>query len=259
MKSLLAYSVLYHAYQHMFKLLIVILLSTLILFGCGNPQSFTEQAAADFYENKEDHFGTLVFDRAKVDTFFQRYSPVHWQNDNLKVAFEQLQKKASDTLVARNKDWDKHTDSPASPDYALAGNVLGTINNKERETYFQDQLTYLFFFDCLPGEFQYKWVQTRLGDFEWNTTFFNRLRINCKLFDEIIYGKTGYWDENIRSVFKHDIFNEITKENARLIKACIISDTAFNDNRLKTEKDNFIMFLDKVTEDKWRLFLIDKN
>jgi len=98
-----------------------------------------------------------------------------------------------------------------------------------------------------------------LGDFEFNVTFFNRLRTNCKVFDKIIYGETGYWDKSIQSVFRHDIFNEITAENAKLIKNCVIKDTAFSDTRLKTDKDNFIYFLDQTIQNKWRLLLIDKN
>jgi hypothetical protein len=229
------------------------------MFGCGQNRTFIEHASADYYSNNEDHFGFLIFDKAKIDTFFKEYSPIQSQNEKVKSGFTQLQKADTNIPVVDTLNWDKHSDNPKPSDYELAKSVLKATNEKDGEQYFQGSIAYLFFFDCLPKEFQYKWVQTRLGDFEFNVTFFNRLRTKCKVFDKIIYGETGYWDKNIQSVFIHDIFNEINKENALQIKECILQDTAFSDTRLKADKDNFIMFLDMAIQDKWRLFLTDKN
>jgi hypothetical protein len=238
---------------------IITTILTFSVFGCGQNQTFMEHAASDFYSNNEDHFGFLIFDKAKIDTFFKEYSPITLQNDKIKNAFMELQNTYINTIGADTIDWSKHTDKPEPTDYELAKSALKATNGKDGENYFEGSFSYLFFFDCLPNEFQNKWVQTRSGNFEFNVTFFNRLRTKCTVFDEIIYGQTGHWDNNIKSVFKHDIFNEIKKGNAQQIKDCILQDTSFSDNRLKADKDNFIMFLDMVIQDKWRLFLLDKN
>lgn len=237
----------------------IILVFTASIFGCGQNQSFKEHASSKFYSNNEDHFGFLVFDKAKIDTFFNVYLPIQLQNDKLKNAFTQLQGDDTNSLISNSLDWSSHTDQPKQSDYELAKNVFKAFNEKDDEKYFHESLTYLFFFDCLPDYFQNKWAQKRLGDFEFNVSFFNRLRTQCKVFDKIIYGEIGYWDKNIQFIFKHDIFNEINRENAEIIKKCIVQDTAFNDNRLKADKSNFLMFLEMVVQNKWRLFLIDKN
>ena len=237
----------------------IILLLTLVMFGCGQNQNHMEKASSNFYTNNEDHFGFLVFDKSQVDTFFEEYLPIQFQNVRIQKAFEKLQKADTANFTTGTLKFSTHTNEPTFSDYDLAIKVLRATNEKNGEKYFPGSVTYLFFFNCLPTQFHNKWTQTRLGDFEFNVTFFNLLRTKCQVFDKHIYGDTGYWDKSIQQVFKHDIFNEITSENAQLIKNCISSDTAFNDDRLRTDKDNFILFLDKVIQNKWRLFLIDKN
>ncbi|WP_205573382.1 hypothetical protein, partial [Flavisolibacter nicotianae] len=245
-------------WQPFMRTLPFILLLTLAMVSCGQNQNFMEYASSDYYTNNEDKFGFLVFDKEKVDTFFSEYSPPQFRNGKLDSCFKRLSESQS-SVVTGEMRFSKHTRSPNISDYDLAGKVLAATTKNDGEKYFGSSLHYLFFFECLPDTFQKKWVQTSLGDFEFNVTFFNRLRTKCKVFDDHIYGNTGYWDKNIKTVFRDEIFNEITADKAKLIKNCINQDSAFNDKRLQPDRDNFIHFLDQVIQKKWRLLLIDKN
>ncbi len=216
-----------------------------------------EYASSNYYTNNEDKFGFLVFDRMKADSFSKRYSPVQVENKKLDSSFKELTEKYYS--FETNKRYSKHTLSPDKSDYELAMAVLKAGNGKDDKVYFQGALDYLFFYECLPDEFRSKWVQTGLGDFEFNVTFFNRLRMECEVFDDHIYGNTGYWDEKLKAILQDHIYTEITADNAKLIKDCINQNTAFNDDRLQPDKDNFIHFLEQAINKKWRLFLIDKN
>ena len=217
-----------------------------------------EYASSNYYTNNEDKFGFLIFDGEKVDTFFKEYSPIQFKNDKLDSSFRKLLN-TDFTFEADRIKFNKHTRSPNASDYELAKNVLTATTDKDGEKYFGSSLNYLFFFECLPDEFQKKWTQTSLGDFEFNVTFFNLLRTKCKVFDDHIYGSIGYWDKDIKTVFQDRIYNEITASKAKLIKDCINQHTAFKDKRLQPDKDNFVLFLDLVINKSWRLFLIDKN
>jgi len=131
---------------------IILLLMSITLFGCGQDQSFMEHTSTEFYTNNEDHFGFLVFDKSRVDTFFQNYTPVEIKNLKLKTAFINLLD--SDTIPSATDTFNffTHTDKPKYSDYQLAKNVLKATSEKDGEKYFQGSATYLFFFDCLPNE-----------------------------------------------------------------------------------------------------------
>ena len=217
-----------------------------------------EYASSDYYTNNEDKFGFLVFDKQKVDTFFRKYSPIQFKNAKLDSSLKALSESKMYNVTGEIR-FSKHTRSPNPSDYELASEVLKSTTKNDGERYFGGSLNYLFFYECLPDTFENKWAQTSLGDFEFNVTFFNRLRTKCKVFDDHIYGNAGYWDKNINTVFQAIIYNEITADKAKLIKDCISQDTAFSDKRLQPDKDNFIYFLDQVIDEKWRLLLIDKN
>ncbi len=237
----------------------LIIVIGLMSFGCKQNQASIQLDSRDYYTNNEDSFGFLVFDRSLVDSFFKNYSPIKYKNDKLKNAVTKLLNLDTPILLTGKNTFVKHSEEPEFSDYELATDVLEAINEKDGEKYFEACVNYLFFFDCLPNEFRYKWVQTQSGDFEFNATFFNYLRTQCALFDKIIYGQIGTWDKHVDSVFKHRIFNEITAENAVAIKGTILSDPIFNDLRFKADKENFISFLDKTAKKEWRLFLFDKN
>lgn len=217
-----------------------------------------ENASSNFYTTNEDKFGFLVFDKQKVDTFFKWYLPLKDNKKQLDSSFKKMLL-ADTTVETVNVRFSKHTHSPNNSDYQLAKNVLAATGEKEGEKYFGSSLNYLFFFESLPDGFQNKWTQTSLGDFEFNATFFNLLRTKCKVFDDFIYGSTGHWDKSIQSVFHGESLNEITADNAKLIKECINQDAAFEDKRLQPDKGNFLFFLDQVIDKKWRMFLTDKN
>jgi hypothetical protein len=237
----------------------ILMLTTFATIGCGQNQASMKHAPSDYYSNNEDKFGFLVFDKLQVDTFFLNYSPIEFNNGRLREACNNLLNFGTINKESKIVDFSRNTRVPTSSDYELASDVLRATNEKDGEKYFYGSVKYLFFFNCLPNKFRYKWSQTLLGDFEFNVTFFNLIRTHCKVFDKTIYGDTGYCDENIQSVFEYDVLSEISVENARVIKDCIVNDAAFSDARIKSDKENFIMFLDKVVQKQWRLFLLDNN
>jgi hypothetical protein len=228
------------------------------MMSCGQSQSHMENTSSNYYSNNEDKFGFLVFDRQKVDNFFKEYLPLNANKDKLDSIFIKLLL-ADTTFPTTSIRFSKHTSSPNSSDYQLAKNVLTATSEQGGEKYFGSSVNYLFFFKSLPDQFQNKWTQTSFGDFKINVTFLNLLRTKCKVFDDHIYGNTGYWDKNIQTVFVGENLNEVTADKAKLLKDCINHNAAFNDERLQPDKDNFIFFLDRVIEEKWRLFLTDKN
>ena len=219
-----------------------------------------EHAASHYYSNNEDKFSFLVFDAHLVDSFFRTYQPIKEDNKALQQAFRNL---VDNMLATETKSVDEayaqHTDKPTPSKAAFAADILQATLKNDDENYFSASLSYLFYHHCLPSEWQYKWVQTQSGDFKFNVTFFNRLRLNCKIFDDHIYGNESYYDKNIETIFQGFIINEITAQKAAMIKDCILQSSAFDDKRLQTDKAHFITFLDNTITGNWRLFLLDKN
>lgn len=213
---------------------------------------------ANYLTAKEDEFSFVVFDKAKLDTFFKKYNPIQANNNAIRKSFETMAKEANspispDSLHIRN------TRQPTTDDYALAIKILSSLKGKDNSQYFNDGVNYLLFYECLPAEFHQKWPQTQLGDYEVNATFFKLLRENCKAFNDIIYGNTGYWDKNLVANFQYEVFNEITPMTAEAIKACITGNKVFDDISFHQDKAMFISFLDKVIMGKWRMLLLDWN
>jgi hypothetical protein len=238
--------------------LIIILFLSFGMFCYGQTKNIMENTTFEYYDNNEDKFGFMIFDSENVDTFFRQYMPIHGKNEKFEISFRYLKEKQY-SLEAAEKMFSKHIRLPNNSEIELAKNILTATTVEGNEEYFMASRRYLFFYECLPERFQYLWVQNFGGGFEFNVTFFNLLRTKCKIFDNIIFGSTGYWDKNLQIVFGDKIFNEITSENALLIRHCIDQAIAFNDSRLQTDRENFIYLLDKVIAEKWRLLLIDNN
>lgn len=223
------------------------------------------QSESQYFISNQTQFTFLVFDKSAVDTFFKSYKPLDFKNDKLKKAF-------TDSLLVQNfdytqvvrfeqeiKEFSTNTDKPDTSDFNLAKNVLRATLENGGEKYFSGSLHYLFFHDCLPLKFKHKWTQSTLGHFEFNESFFALLRDKSKELDDIIYGNTGLWDDDIKSIFGEYIFNEINSETANKVRSTILNDTAFNDKRFSTDKAIFLEFLDKAVNKEWRLILIDWN
>lgn len=240
-------------------LLILLLLSVCTSCSENKAANSPMNTEPGYYSNNEDKFSFLVFDIEKVDSFFQKHNRLEPNSEELTNSFLQLTKTSEMSAdSAAEKKYSKHTKKPDSSDSALAFELLKVAKSNSRE-YFFPNLLHLFFYECLPEEFKNKWVQDVSGDFEFNVTFFNLLRTQCKAFNEHIFGSQGYWDESIRKVFGEFVINEITAQKAKEIKACINKAEVFNDSRLQADKQHFLEFLDNVIAGKWRLFLYDKN
>jgi hypothetical protein len=243
------------------RVLLILFSFSVCIINCNENQAANPamKPELNYYPNNEDKFSFLVFDTKSVDSFFIKYTQLEPKNQVLTNAFLQLAKipgAAIDSEMAEK--WAKHTDRPDSSDSALAFELLD-VKRSNNEQYFIPNLLHLFFYECLPEEFRYKWVQDVSGGFEFNVSFFTLLRTQCKTFNEHIFGSQGFWDENIRKVLDEFVMNEITAQKAKEIKGCINQAEAFNDRRLRADKEHLLEFLDKVIEGKWRLFLYDKN
>jgi hypothetical protein len=236
--------------------LFILFFMVLIFSCCGQHTPHIERTAADYYTDNEDKFAFMVLDKAAVDSFFTAYSPLQAGNLKLKHALKELLKGDSNRVII-DSEFARHTTPPGSSDFEFAMNIVKTTSEKNEKQYFSSGMHYLFFYKCLPARFHYKWVQSLSGDFEFNVTFFNRLRTKCKVFEEHITGQTGYHDEKMALIIEG--YNEITPDKAAIIKECILKDSAFNDKRLQPDKDHFLLFLDKVIANQWRLFLFDNN
>jgi hypothetical protein len=238
------------------RTIVVILLLTVIITHCGPQEPKMEQKAAEYFTNNEDKFGFLVFENARVDSFIEKYSLPQPDKERLADSYKNLLHAGSSPTV--DKKFGNHSTPPEESDHSLAKQVLDAAAHDE-EKYFTAGLHYLFFYECLPPGFQYKWTQTYGGDFQFNVTFFRLLREKCKVFEDHLTNNIFHWDENMEAVFDQQQFNEITSANAALIKDCIVKDPAFSDKRLQADRDDFIFFLDAVIEKKWRLFVVDNN
>lgn len=238
------------------SLLTLLVVATVI--GCTQNKSQQKNKKNDYLAHKEYEFAFVVFDKLKVDTFFTKYTPVRITNKTLRKSIDAI---AQQPIINAypNVAFAKNTRQPTDDDYTLAANVLKAINGKDGDKYFSGAVGYLLFYECLPAEFHQKWVQVQLGDFKIDETFFKLLRKNCKLFDDLIYGNTGYWDKNLILVFEHEVFNEITPANAKTIKACITGNNIFNDVSFIRDKAMLISFLDNIILGKWRMLLLDWN
>ncbi|GGD32777.1 hypothetical protein GCM10011343_23550 [Flavobacterium orientale] len=215
-----------------------------------------------YYDTKQDQFTFIVLNKNSVDDFFKNNKELNFNNPELKkMIIDSLYNGTNNERInIKNYDFLKNTKEPNQYEYQLSQNVIKATYFENQEEYFTGSLDYFFYFKCLPKEFKYKWTQTSLGNFQFNSTFFSILRDNSPELDKIIYGDIGNYDENLKKIFQDPlIFNEITPENAKKMKQTILSNVKFNDKRFKQDKLNFLYFLNQTIEEKWRLILIDWN
>jgi hypothetical protein len=211
-------------------------------------------SSPDYYPTNEDKFGFLVFDKKSIDNFLIKYSRLEKLDSKIIEAIKALQYYAADAA----NPYANHTNTPESMDFDLAYKVLDAVSTNREEKYFSHALKYLFFYECLPKEFQYKWLQNFLGDFQFNVTFFKLLRNNSATFDQICCSQ-GHRDKDISKIWGDFHPNEINTEKAKDIKADILQSTDFTDHRFQKDKEHFLNFLNNVIAGKWRLFLLDWN
>jgi hypothetical protein len=234
------------------------MLVAVTMFSCG--QSTMKTNEIEFYDNNQDQFTFLVFDKSKVDTFMSKYEPLKYSNPTIKQSLIKLTEvQFYDNTKTNFPSFINNSKTPDTSDFNLAMNVIKATYDKDGEKYFHGSLSYLFFYNCLPDRLQDKWTQTTLGDFRFNATFFSILRDKSEIIDKMIYGEMGYWDNKLKPIFGEHIFNELTSDQAKQIKQLILNDKSFDDNRFKTDRDNFIYFLDKTINNEWRLLLTDWN
>ena len=157
-----------------------------------------------------------------------------------------------------NKDYLKNTKKIEPADYELAKEIIESTLNGNKE-YWSGSLDYLFFKETLPEKFQQKWVQTHLGNFEFNISFLSLLREKNKIFDDMIYGKIYHNDKRLEQFNSEYITNEITPEIAQNIKNTIETDKSFQNIRFQNDKKIFIEFLDKAIQKKWKIILLNWN
>ncbi|UZR96777.1 hypothetical protein [Chondrinema litorale] len=227
-------------------------------FSCGRSSMKTNEI--EFYDLNQNQFTFLVFDKSKVDTFISRYEPLNVSNTVIKQDIFSLSKINFDNSISKDySSFAKNSKLLDSSDFNLAMNVIKATYDKSGEEYFHGSLNYLFFYKCLPVGFQNKWTQTISGDFRFNATFFAILRDKSEIIDKMIYGEIGHWDNKLKPIFGEHIFNEITLDKAKQIKELIVKDKSFDDVKFKTDRDNFIYFLDKTISGEWRLILTDWN
>lgn len=235
-----------------------IILIAILMISCG--QSSMKTNAIEFYDINQDQFTFLVFDKLKVDTFISRYEHWDYTNTRIKEDILSLTKLNFDNSISSHySSFTKNSKQPDSSDFNLAMNVINATYDKKGEEYFYRSIDYLFFNKCLPDGFQNKWIQTITGDFCFNATFFSILRDKSEIIDKMIFGEIGYWDNKLKPFFGEHIYNEITPDQAKLIKELIEQDNIFNDIRFRVDRDNFIYFLEKTINHEWRLILTDWN
>lgn len=231
----------------------------IISVSCSNPKkNFSKK---EYYDSQQLQFTFLVFEKAQVDSFLVRYESLNIRNPKIRDGIRRLSQIQFDEN-GHNNDYSftKNSTNPDTLHYNLANQELKeTLDSNNVGEYFHSSLVSMFFYECLPEEFRSKWSQKFLGDFRFNATFFGILRDKSEILDSIIYGEVIYQDDKLLTIFKDHIFNEITSEQAKSIKNLILTDESFQDPRFKTDKDNFVFFLDKTINNEWRLFLTDWN
>ena len=216
-------------------------------------------STSDFYQTNEDKFGFIVFDKKSIDAFLSQYSMLEKMDIKFIEAFKTLQNRAALPIEKGLSDtYADHTNAPESIKADTAFQVLNAVSNNSEEKYFPIALRYLFFYQCLPEQFQYKWLQTFSGDFSFNVIFFRLLRKNSEIFDSICCSQ-GYWDEDIKKIFGDWDPNEIVAETAKDIKLRVLQSGDLKDHRFQIDKEHFLDFLNNVIIGRWRLFLIDWN
>ncbi|MFN8438206.1 MAG: hypothetical protein U0V72_11280 [Cytophagales bacterium] len=247
------------------KIIIVQISLFITYISCGQMINKSLNEQIDYYPNNQIQFTFLVFNKVSVDSFIKTYEPLNFENTKInnvlqtsltKLVFEP---QANDSIKKTLIDYKSNTQQPDTASFVLAQKIISATYDKNGQEYFSGSLSYLFFYECLPKEFKYKWHQTELGHFEFNATFFALLRDKCKKFDEFLYGERGYWDDKLKPLFGQYIFNEITPETAKAIKSTIVENKEFEDNRFKKDRENFVFFLDKTIANEWRMILIDWN
>ena len=246
------------------RIFIIILFCT--TFSCSGQQDkkMNQKDTIEYFNINQTQFTFLVFEKSKIDSFFNSFSNFKSSNKKLVDEIKLLRQIKFETNNEINvdrtiKNYDGNSEEPDTSSFGLAMNVLSSIEDSTIEEYFTANIDYLFFRKCLPDEFNYKWHQSTLGHFEFNATFFAYLRENSKALDELIYGERGFWDEKLKIIFGEYIFNEINEETAIEIKNVIISNPIFEDMRFENDKLIMTKFLNQVIDKKWRMILIDWN
>ncbi len=228
------------------------------MLSCGQSSMKTEEI--EYIKDNQDQFTFLVFDKSQVDTFMSKYAPLNFGNNLLKQDILQLTKSnLNSNELNGDSSFSKNTNRPDSSDFNLAKTIIKATCERGEEDHFQECLNYLFFNKCLPKDFQNKWTQTFQGDFRFNASFFATLRDKCQVFDNLIYGEIGHWDEELMTIFNGHIFNEITPDIAQQIKELIEKDKSFDDIEFKKDRTYFIYFLEMTIKKEWRMILIDWN
>lgn len=161
------------------------MLIAVTLFSCGQSNMKTNEIK--FYDNNQDQFTFLVFDKSKVDTFMSKYEPLKFSNPVIKQDLIKLTEvKFNNNTKTNFRSFINNSKTPETSDFHLAMNVIKATYDNDGEKYFDGSLNYLFFYNCLPDSFQNKWIQTWLGDFRFNTTFFSVLRDKSEIIDKLI-------------------------------------------------------------------------
>ncbi|REC39777.1 hypothetical protein [Chryseobacterium sp. 5_R23647] len=223
------------------------------------------QKSVDYYDTKEDQFTFVVLNKNSVENFFKTNKDLNFKNTFLKkmILDSLYHQNNNENLHNQNIEdynFSKNTTEPNQEEFKLSQDVIKAVFYENQEEYFVGALDYFFYFTCLPSEFKYKWTQTSLGHFKFNSTFFSILRDNSSDLDKIIYGDIGNYDENLKIIFQDPlIYNEITPEIAERIKSTILGNEKFLDKRFEQDKLKFLLFLNKTIEQKWRMILIDWN
>jgi hypothetical protein len=231
--------------------------------SCLSPEDKPVDFRNQYYSNNEDQFTFIILDKAECDSFIEKYQPLNNPAliKTIQGALSSLQFEAgADSSIPKSfTNYDNNTRKPDSNSFSLAMNIIRSLDKSKNAGNFGAGFEYLFYYKCLPAEIRYKWHQTSLGNFEFNTTFFNRLRLCNKEFDELCYGERSNQDAKLSPVFGEYITNEISQSDAASLKKTIETNTAFGDKRLANDKAIFMTMLDKVIDNKWRLIMIDWN
>ncbi len=240
------------------KPLLYLIIISMSLASC--KQAVQQNDTMEFFDFNQEQFTFLVFDKSRIDTFMTKFDPLEYSNELIKrelIKLTQLQfeNNPKETLPS----FDKNSEKPDVSDRDIAVDAIKTTYDKDGDEHFSVSLAYLFFYNCLPDCFQNKWTQSIIGDFRFNSIFFAILRDNSEIIDKMIFSEIIYRDEKLAPIFGEHIFNEITPDNAKQIKELIVNDKSFDDVRFKTDRDNFIYFLDKTISGEWRLILTDWN
>lgn len=217
----------------------------------------------EYYDVNQDQFTFIVLDKKSCDSFNRKYAPLTFQNASIINAFRDtllnlpFLPEADSTIPKSLFNYSNNTTMPDTNSFSLAHEVINAVVQHNKNDYFQPSLQYLFFYECLPTEIKYKWHQTVLGGFEFNTTFFNRLRLCDTTFDKLCYGESWNVDPQLSPGFAGFTYNEISVMNAKSMKTVIETDTAFGDPRMSYDKEVFLPILDSVANNKWRLIILN--